>query len=80
VYMTRTQVSDDESNEARPNFQDWYKGAGLQPRTLDTLGGSNHLPRLVVLVAMGFETGAGWLAAAWACFAFSARAATSSSE
>ena len=25
VYMRRTQVSDDESNKARPNFQDWYE-------------------------------------------------------
>ena len=27
VYMKHTQVSDDESNEARPNFQDWYDSA-----------------------------------------------------
>ena len=25
VYMRRTQVSDEEPNDARPNFQDWYK-------------------------------------------------------
>ena len=27
--MRRTQVSDDEPNEARPHFQDWYEVPGF---------------------------------------------------
>ena len=41
VYMRRTQVSDEEPNDARSNFQDWYEAS-----TADSPGWQLHVPHL----------------------------------